>query len=210
MAALVKTELIEELRRLLDEVTLSGEIASVDTDLEDLASSNFSDTDLGERLDDAARYCAARVRAKYIPELITNIETTDVPNTKILRFLGSRVFVVGSDTETRIATRRTMQGHRKMEATGVVSSEENPVYIIEDFEARIVPDALDGSSTLDVVVVPTDCEDLNHRLRVPVVQRALYMCFQTLRLRDQAAGAKAAYAMALQPLLLPVKKLGVQ
>lgn len=208
MAALVKTELIEELRRALDEITLSGETALVDTDLEDLASSNFSDTDLGERLDDAARYVAARVRAQYVPTLVQNIEAVDFPTTKVLRVLGSRVFVTGSDAVTRIATRRTMQGHRKMEATGVASTETNPVYIIEDVEARVIPDALDGTSNLDVVVMPTDCEDLDHRLRVPVVQRALYTCLMTLRQKAEAGAAKASLMLSLQPFRLPVKKLG--
>lgn len=153
MANLLQTSLITEVRRMLDEITITGELVIADTNMEDVASSNFSDTDISDRLNDAARYIAARVKSNHLPSLISNITPTQVntylvdnnnkiylgksESPKFLRLLGSRVHLFDG-TE---AMRRTHASHRKLEASGLPASSNNPVYVFEDCSFDIYGDS---------------------------------------------------------------------
>lgn len=199
MANLVKTTMIDRLRQQLDEITLSGERVSVDTDLEDTASSNFSDADLGDRLDDAARYVAALVRPMYVPDLIETNTKANLPN-DINAYLGSRVRMPDGTT----AKRRTFAAHRKLEATGVSASATHPVFIIEDAEVATYPNTL----LLSYVVPPEDVEDLDTRLEAPVLYRAYYNCLLTLAvmipmLVESAEAAKQEFIKSITPYIQP-------
>ena len=205
MNPLVTADLVSEVRRALDEVTMNGERVVSDTDMEDVASSNFSDIDLGDRLLDAVRYMAVRVRAQYVPSLIEDIEPVMVGATAVLHLLGSRVTV--NDV---YAKRRTFSGHRKLEATGVQASASNPVFVAEDGEVLVYPDPIvGGTARVAVVKVPTAVGNLDDRFRTAVVQRALFSCYQTLQMGEQAKAAQTAFSTELQPFLLPRQRLGI-
>lgn len=218
MANLVKANIVTEIRRRLDELTLLGEVANLDTDLEDLASSNFSDTELGKRADDAAKNIAARVRAHFIPTLVETVPASRFHDYNVLRLLGSRVKVTSDDHGEVIATRRTFQGQRKLEARGVPASEEYPVYVFEDWDFRVFPDPVDEAdsttATADVVRVPGSAygatlssfrdpvAELDERFREAVVQRALVYCYNSLSLFNLAIEAQKKYYQVLEPYLL--------
>jgi len=167
MANLLQTSLITEVRRMLDEITISGELVIADTNMEDVASSNFSDTDISDRLNDAARYIAARVRSNHLPSLISTITPAQVnsysadnnnkvysgktESPKFIRLLGSRV-ELSDGTE---ATRRTYSSHRKLEASGLPASGNNPVFVFEDCGFDIYGDSENPSGAIGkCVLVP--------------------------------------------------------
>lgn len=219
MANLTKSNIITEVRRRLDEITLNGEIATLDTDLEDLASSNFSDTDLGNRINDAAKYIAARVKSMYIPDLIETVPASRFHDYSVLRLLGSRVKVDSALYGSVIATRRTFQGQRKLEATGVAASEQFPVYVFEDWEFKVFPDPVDtGSSTTvtaDVVRVPGSgsgatlstfvdaVAELDERFKEAVIQRTLVYCYFSLSLPEMAIESQNKFIKAAEPFFIP-------
>lgn len=219
MANLVKSEIITEVRRHLDEITLSGEVANLDTDLEDLASSNFSDTELGYRINDAAKYIAARVRAQYTPTLIETVPASRFHDYNVLRLLGSRVKVTSSEYGEVIATRRTFQGQRKLQARGVAVTTQFPAYVFEDWDFRVFPDPVDeGSSTsatADVVRVPGSAygstlssfrdavAELDERFREAVIQRVLVYCYTSLNLFPMAIEAQKKFNSVAAPYFLP-------
>jgi hypothetical protein len=218
MANLVKANIITEVRRHLDEITLLGEVANLDTDLQDLASSNFSDTELGRRADDAARHIAARVRSQFIPTLIETVSASRFHDYNVLRLLGSRVKVTSDDYGQVIATRRTFQGQRKLEARGVPASEEFPVYVFEDWDFRVFPDPVDESAstsaTADIVRVPGSAygatlgsfrdpvAELDERFREAVIQRVLLYCYNSLSLYPLAIEAQKKFSKSIEPYLL--------
>jgi len=90
-------ELVSQVRKELDEVTLAGERVQTDTDLADTASSNFSDESLKDRLMDGTRYVVARVRSQYLEDFIIEVTPSDFEppydgsTPQIFRLLGSRV-----------------------------------------------------------------------------------------------------------------------
>jgi hypothetical protein len=219
MSNLVKSDIVTEVRRRLDEMTLLGEVANLDTDLEDLASSNFSDAELGKRADDAAKNIAARVRAQYIPTLVETVSASRFHDYSVLRLLGSRVKVDSTDYDTVIATRRTFQGHRRLEARGVPASEEYPVYVFEDWDFRVFPDPVDEAdtttATADIVRVPgsaygatlssfrTAVAELDDKFREAVIQRVLVYCYNSLSLFNLAIEAQKKYFAAIEPYAIP-------
>lgn len=219
MANLVKSTIITEVRRRLDEITLSGETATLDTDLEDLASSSFSDTDLGNRINDSAKYIASQVRAMYLPDLIETVPASRFHDYSVLRLLGSRVKVDSALYGSVIATRRTFQGQRKLQATGVEASEQYPAYVFEDWDFKVFPDPVDtGSSTsvtADIVRVPGSpagatlstivdaVTELDDRFTEAVIERTLVYCFFSLSLINQAIEAQNKLYKLIQPYVLP-------
>lgn len=176
MGAILKTPLIKEVRRAIDEILMDGEDAVTSQDLENFAASNFTTPEIDALVEQAATYVAARVRADFVPNLITQIQPVNFPNTKVLRILGSRVFSDGV-----MATRRSFAGHRKLVSRGIEVDATYPVYIAEDGEVRIFPDPLDGTALLDVVVVPTTVELLDDRLQTAVILYAAYKCLRKKR-----------------------------
>lgn len=219
MANLVKANIVTEVRRHLDEITLSGEVANLDTDLQDLASSNFSDSELGKRADDAARHIASLVRAQYIPTLIETVPASRFHDSGVLRLLGSRVKVTSDDYDEVVATRRTFQGHRKLEARGVPADEQFPVYVFEDWEFKVFPDPVDEASTTtataDIVRVPGSAygttlssfrdpvTELDERFREAVIQRVLVYCYGSLSLLNLAIESQKKFNSIIEPYVIP-------
>lgn len=146
---------VGEIRRQLDEITLSGDLAVYANEFEDLFSSEFSDNDLRDRVVDGARFIAARVRANYQTDNIRTLSSNNsgeiekgsdriVPDPRaenvqpFIRLLSTRVEAVGgfgtNVIQSRQAQRRTLLGNEKIEATGRAASQEEPAYVYEDYE----------------------------------------------------------------------------
>lgn len=218
MANLVQADMVTRLRRMLDEVTIGGEIAALDTNVQDLASSNFSDNDLQNRLNDAARNLAARVKAQYLPDLVETVATTRFHDYQSNRVLGSRVIVDSTADGSVIASRRTFTGNRKLQARGVTPSTTFPVYIYEDHMLKILPDPVDlGNSTtanVDIVRAPgsffgttldqsnVPVTEIDARFAQAILQRAMFYCYITLGLSDLAQRAQRAYIKEITPFIL--------
>lgn len=218
MANLLQSEMLTRVRRRLDEITIGGEIALTDTDLQDLASSNFSDDAINNMLNDAARNLAARVKAQYLPDLIETVETTRFHDYQSNRLLGSRVKVTSTTYGEVIATRRTFTGNRKLNASGREVTEQFPAYIYEDAILKIFPDPVDsGSSTTasaDLLRAPGSffgttlnqknipVEELDDRFAEAITQRVLFYCYITLGLVNLAQKAQVAYIKEISPFIL--------
>jgi len=139
MANLVQADMVTRVRRRLDEITIGGEVATTDADLKLYAASNFSDADLQNRLNDAARNLAARVKAEYTPDLIETVNTTRFHDYQSNRILGSRVKVTSTEHGQATASRRTFNGNRKMNASGRQVTTQFPAYVYEDGILKIFP-----------------------------------------------------------------------
>ena len=153
------SEVLNEVRLALDEFNLSDNLVQFDANLEDSASSNFSDADLQDRMLDGARYLAARCRASALQGLVATVNPTDpevlIPpgdggdsNYPILRLLGSRVDYNGAS-----ADRRTFAGH--IVGTGLTPTDAAPTYVFEDMEFMMTitsgdKSSEDGSATANV------------------------------------------------------------
>ena len=219
MANLNQTDMVTRVRRRLDEITIGGEVAVTDTNVQDLASSNFSDNALQAFLDDAARNLAARVKAQYLPDLITTVKTTRAHDYQMNRVLGSRVKVTSSEYGEVIATRRTFTGNRKLNASGRAVTDQFPAYVYEDGILKIFPDPVDTGSTTtataDIVRAPgsyygdtlnqkatSAVVELDSRFAEAITQRVLFYCYITLGLSELATRAQRAYIKEITPFIL--------
>ena len=223
MANLVQSTLLTEVRRRLDEITLSGESVLLDTDLEDTASSNFSDEDLKLRIEFAARNLAANVRAQYLPDLVETVAPARFMDHYPIRLLGSRVKVTSSTYGEQRATRRTFQGHRQLQARGVATSEQHPAYVYEDHMLKVFPDPVDQASstttTVDMLRWPGSfhgstistqnigVEELDERFNNAIIERTLFLCFVTLGTVEHATEAQKRYIEEIKPYLVPKRVL---
>lgn len=137
---IVLQEVVDEVRLALDEYSLSDNLTQFDANLEDSASSNFSDEDIQDRSLDGARYIAARCTASSLQNLVDTINPTDsdaltpigdggvnATDYPFLRLLGSRV-----DYNGALADRRTFAGH--LSAGGLAPTDAYPIYVFEDME----------------------------------------------------------------------------
>lgn len=137
---IVLQEVVDEVRLALDEYSLSDNLTQFDANLEDSASSNFSDEDIQDRALDGARYIAARCNASSLQDLVATINPTDADaltpigdggvnatDYPFLRMLGSRIDYNGAK-----ADRRTFAGH--LSAGGLAPTDSSPVWIFEDME----------------------------------------------------------------------------
>jgi hypothetical protein len=156
-------DLVRDVRRLLDEITMDGEVTALASEYTDTFSSNFSDEEIENWLLDGARFIAARTRANFLPELITTINPTNPdainPATgaeyyPFLRFLPTRFKL--SNVK---ALRRTLREYLKEDSAEYSASE--PVYIAQDYEIIIAGNteySSDGTkapvATAGVVSVP--------------------------------------------------------
>lgn len=220
------SDLVSQVRQELDEVTLSGEMVLTDSDLEDRASSNFSDVSIKDRLMDAARYVAARVRATYLSEFIITVTPSDfdapydTSTPKILRLLGTQVTAEDSTPTAIDANRRTMAAHLKLEnGRGLNASEDYPVFVFSDFELLIENGITTGTKEAKAVRVPTknasdpvyeDVILLPDVFEGPVVEHTVVSCFETLRLAENANRAKKRLAEELQQYRLPFRMASEQ
>ena len=218
MANLVQADMITKVRRRLDEITIGGEVAITDIDVQDLASSNFSDNDLQNRLNDAARNLAARVKAQYLPDLIETVETTRFHDYQSNRILGSRIKVASTEYGEQVATRRTFLGNRKLNSSGRTTTTQFPVYVYEDAILKILPDPVDAGSTTtataDLVRTPGSffgttlnqsnvaITELDERFSEAITQRVLFYCYITLGLVELAQRAQRAYIKEISPFIL--------
>lgn len=204
-------EIITKIRRNLDEVTLTGELVVTDEDMNDLASSNFSDTDLEDRILDAARYIAARVKAVHIPNLLISVTPQDFDlqsPVQILRLVGSRVYAQNTSGEDVLAMRRTFASHLKLENRGGLAADENnPVYVYQDFEL-LIDNGADHSGTprsAQAVSVPTSLSDVTgmpDKFEAALIQHVVMSCFETLRMGELSKAARNRLMRELQPYLL--------
>jgi len=186
MANLNKDILETEVRRILDEFTLSGELVITSADMEDVASSNFESIDIGNELDRAARWTTSRVKSTHLPNLI--VASLTVP-LRAIRLLGSRVTFNSLN-----ANRRTFNGDRKIEVSGRAATDAFPVYIFEDVEFEIRGVAKNPSgATADWIIYPLLVSELTDIFRNAVVQRTAAILFLVL---GQASTAKIAFEQA--------------
>lgn len=209
-------ELVSQVRKELDEVTLAGQRVQTDTDLADTASSNFSDESLKDRLMDGTRYVVARVRSQYLEDFIIQVTPSDFEppydgsTPQIFRLLGSRVTADDSAGEAVECTRRTFSEHLKMEnQRGLVASETYPVFVYQDVELLIENQTTNDKRTF-AVRVPTqrysDVTDLPNTFRGAVVQYAAFTCFQTLREQEEVENSKAILQRELASYRLPFRQ----
>lgn len=222
--------LVGEVRRALDEVTLDGDLAVYATQMEDLFSSTFSDEDLRDRILDATRYIAARVRARYLDELISEVDPADSDvlytytgnsQNPFLRLLNSRVEVNGVEAE-----RRTVRGNEKIEATGQAATPVSPAYVYEDYLFFTAGNP-GGTVTADVVEVPvfttsgsfdgetwtTDGSTtvpLRGMFKEAIVQYVVSSCFITMGLGEEATMARQKMNDEIGPYLLPMALVGAE
>lgn len=199
----------------LDEVTLSGESVITDSDLEDTASSNFSDASIKDRLMDATKYIVARVRAAYLDNFTTTVTPTDFESPyddtspKILRLLGGRVAAEDSGGTAIDCTRRTFAAHLKMENQRGVNADENyPVFVFQDFEL-LIENGTSNPLEAEAIRVPDnkygDVTALPDIFEGAVVQHAVFSCFETLRLTEEATNAKKRLDEELREYRLPFR-----
>lgn len=226
-------ETVSEVRKQLDEVTLTGDLAVFAEDFEDLFSSEFSDDDLRDRVLDGSRYLAARVRARYQPDNVRQLSSgntgeIDTSNDRVIpdprgdnvkpmiRLLPTRV-EIGSNE----AQRRTLLGNQKIEDTGRAASADEPAFVYQDFEFITEQGGGSGTVTADVVdlIVPTNASfdgvswtyndggtsevPLPGVLQEAIVQYVVYSCFLTLRSPDMAQFARGRMISELEPYALP-------
>jgi len=208
------SDLVEQVRKELDEVTLSGEMVLTDSDLEDTASSNFSDQSIKDRLMDATRHIAARVRANYLDEFVITVSPSDFQppynanSPQILRLKGGQVTAGGTK-----CTRRTFAAHLKMEnQRGVSASADYPVFVYQDFEFLVANGGSGGVKEAEAIRVPNDkyadATKLPDIFEAAEVQHAVFSCFETLRLAEQAKTAKKRLNEELSNYRLPFRMAG--
>lgn len=203
MANLIQSDIVADVRRGLDEITMSGEIPLVDADMEDLASSNFEDDDLQRRIDRSARYVAARIRGRFLRDLMETINPDDLSNYQTLRILGSRTRV-GSV----IAQRRSFAGDIKVQASGRAASDAFPSWTYEDHELQVRGNTLNpATATVSLIRLPVDVTELDNRFREAVIERTLFSCFTTLKNYGLANAAQGRVIEALKSYRLPMINL---
>lgn len=204
------SELVRQVRRGIDEVTMSGELVITDQDGQETASSNFSDEDLLDRLLDGSRYIVARVGSVHLSSFMGEVQ----PASDTLSYegpfppyrgLGSRT----TGDEGVPATRRTFSAHRKLNASGREVTEQNPVFIYEDAHLVILPEHDPSTASddykMDAVFGPADYDDitkLSDKFREALIQYALSSCFLTLRNGELASAAKQRMFNIIGPYMI--------
>ena len=218
MANLSQSSIRTQVRQRLDEITISGQEVLLDSNLEDVASSNFSDADLNQRIEFAARNLAALVKAQYLPDLVETVAPARFHDHYPIRLLGSRVKVTSTANGTQRATRRTFQGHRQLEARGITATTLDPVYIYEDHILKVIPDPVDAGSsttaTVDLLRWPGSfhgatistqnigVEELDERFENAIIERTLFYCYMTLGNIPLATEAQKKYVNDIGPFLV--------
>ena len=219
-------QVIQDVRRALDEVTLEGVAVRDTTDFVDYASSNFSDSDLEDRIADAGRYIVARVQSRYLPAFIEAVTPADVsaleynPDNEsppgsvenFSRLLGSRVSMAVNETQTPIeyakASRWSFVLRRKhLTRKGITPNEYYPYYVFEDNEFMVESgsSADTGPGSAEVVTVPkTAVQTMNlpPQFRSAVIQYTVWSCFRTMMEIEQANLAQKRLYKTLGPYLL--------
>lgn len=205
MANLVFSNLIAEIRAVLNQFTLDGERATGDVEFIDLASHVFDDRDLAERILDAACFVASRVDVEHLTGLKVTFNPTDVPTNwpDLLGIIDDLVTVAGNPT-----FRRSFLNHMRLVEDGVTTSDAAPIYVFEGMEFYASGDAEGSSSTELALLANASCTglrepramqagnpvttftnsldysaitlEMDHRHRWPVVLRVLAECFGTL------------------------------
>ena len=153
--------LVVEVRRALDELTLEGDRSVTAAQMRETGSSNFADTDILDRMGDAARLIASQVKAQHVPDLIVQCDAAagglagaQATWPPFTRLLGERVFVASGVNVGRGVRRVTRANYERMVVgRGVTPSAEHPVFVYEDghFQAYA---GVGTAVTADVVVVP--------------------------------------------------------
>lgn len=224
---------VNDVREAMDEVTLTGDLAVYAQDYEDLFSSEFSDQDLRDRVLDGARFLSARIRARYQPDNVREVDSTttgeiDLSNDRILddprgdnvqpmiRLLQTRVEGGGNE-----AQRRTLLGNQKIEDTGRAATGSEPAYVYQDFEFIFEKGSATNTVTADVVdlLKPTNASfdgvswtyndggtsevPLPAILQEALVQYVLYGCYVTLRVEEMAQFAWDRLITEIRPYALP-------
>lgn len=222
-------DLIQQVREEIDEVTLSGEEVREDMDLEDKASSNFSDASIKERLLDSTVFIVSRVKATYAAPFVVNVTPPDLAppydaNTpKILRLLDSKVEAKKAGSTDHVeAVRRTMGEHiHKENGRGLNASEEYPVYVFEGMEL-LVENSTTETHRAKAVRVPErqpdggggdadiygDVTALDDIFEAALVYDTVRSCFDTLRLSGPSNAARAQVQQELGPYRLPARTVG--
>jgi hypothetical protein len=212
------SELVNQVRKELDEVTMAGERVETDTDLADTASSNFSDQSLEDRLLDGARFVAARVKAAHLDPFVIEATPSDFDTPydgstpQILRLLGSRVTAEDASGVPVACTRRTFARHIKMKnQRGLTSDENYPVFVFQDVEL-LIENNTDNAKVAHAVRVPgsggnlhSDITTMPDKFRGAVVQHAAFTCYQTLRSQDEMENARSILQRELRQYRLPFR-----
>lgn len=138
--------LLGEIRRYLDEITLAGDRATDDAEMTDTGSSHFSDLDVYDAMDDAARFVASRVHDAHVPDLIEDYAPFPASESRpvvpvaslpavlppFYRLIGESVRVLSSGATARRVTRLTAE--QLLKGRGVTPSSTHPTFVYEDAE----------------------------------------------------------------------------
>lgn len=164
-------EVITDVRRAVNEFTLNNESIAFDADMEDRASSNFSDEDIADRALDTARAIAARVRAAHLTDPAVTYSTTgrsglvQVINPTVkaqmtppgdnntaeypfTRLLASRVLL-----DSATADRRSMNAH--IMSSGLEPTVSKPVFVYSDHEFVMATSNTKSTSSHPPGALPT-------------------------------------------------------
>lgn len=164
--ALSLPDLIEKARGRMDEAVIQSGLSEQDVGQPEAFGQQFSDKDLAGRFIDAARYIAARVRARRVKELVSTrsgvnqkyddgSDTPLYPNdggsyTPFLRLLRDEVYLQNSPD---MALRQTAKGQDVMGGVLLEVDFTQPTYVYQDYRlyTNIDGEALD----VEVVELPT-------------------------------------------------------
>lgn len=109
------SNVIDRIRIHLDQIPLTNEDVRTDSAIIGSISTNFSDADLLERILEAQREIASKVKAQHIPLSVIRYDTAEgkllpVIDESIIRLLYSRVFYTGADGDPSITAPYDPQG----------------------------------------------------------------------------------------------------
>lgn len=205
--ALLASDVITSIRRKLDQRPLENEDVQTDSSVLGSPSTNFSDPNLLERIDQAQRYISQIVKAQHVPALITEY-TGPFPsvsdNVEILRPLFSRV----SRTGIR-ATQRSVDRERRLTVAGRAASATYPTYNYEDGQLTINPTG--GTESAWIVVLPTTLASvgtnlqLDERFEAAIIFYVVSSCYETMRQIQLSDAYFQLYQDEIQPYVREVR-----
>ena len=184
--------LISRIRRILDQVPFVDESVDRDSDLIGSPSTNFSDSNLMERIINAQKIILSRCKAQHALTAVIRYDENagDLPDIEspIVRLMFSRVFRDNDNDVPVRATQRPVDGSRRLERSGLASSATYPTYTYEDGALKILP----AATQFDVYMLsmPTfsttvsEHQPLDERFENAIIMYVAASCYQTLQRPD--------------------------
>lgn len=187
---------ITRVRREIRQITFSSESTQTDADAFELTTSNFSDEDLAERINDAVNTLASVVKAQHVPQLVTKY-TSIAGAEGSFRLLPRRVFRIydstgdgAPDTKVR-CMRRSVDSHRRLEKSGRSATEQRPLFTYDDGVLMIYPDPSPTDVSLEIyglsapspLAFPTDSTvhlEIDERLELALIYVVARSCYASM------------------------------